>query len=137
MKVPPGRQVLSGLAISVIAIAIVTALVMLGSPTEQRMRRLDYRRVQNLRGITDAADLYWTRRGSLPLSLEDLSTEPGVNVMFRDPSTGQLYEYRALSDTTYELCADFQLNSVAVRSGFWSHGAGSQCFELVVREIRP
>ena len=78
------------LAIAVVALAIVTALILLGSPTGQRMRRLDDRRVEDLRGITDAANLYWTRRGSLPLSLEDLSAEPGVNVRSRDRSTGQL-----------------------------------------------
>ena len=137
MKVPTGRQLLSGLAIAVVTIAVVTALIQLGLPTDQRMRRLDDRRVEDLRGITDAADLYWTRRGSLPISLQDLSAEPGVNLRYRDSSTGRLYEYRVLSDTTYELCADFQLNSVVERSGFWSHGAGSQCFELVVRDIHP
>ena len=111
MKVPAGTQVFVGLAIGAVVVAVVGGLIVLGPPSEERARRLDERRVEDLRGITRAADLYWTRRGRLPSSLEDLSRESGVSVSARDPGTTQDYEFRVLDAETYELCARFDRNT--------------------------
>ncbi|MFQ5737884.1 MAG: hypothetical protein ACE5JX_02645 [Acidobacteriota bacterium] len=163
MKVPSGAHVLIGLAIGVVVVAVVSGLIVLGPPSEQRARRLDERRVEDLRGITRAVDLYWTRHGRLPTSLDELLRESGVNINSNDPSTTQLYDYRVLGDKTYELCAHFQrdspepsqpvskpkeravislddLDSLPVPAtppdkGFWSHGAGRQCFQPEVEEV--
>ncbi len=71
------------------------------------MRRLDERRVDDLRSISAELDIYWTREGTLPSSLEDLAKEPGVFVELYDPQTDQPYEYWVLDSNTYELCAEF------------------------------
>ena len=139
MKVPSGTHVLIGLAVGVVVVAVVSGLIVLGPPSEQRARRLDDRRVEDLRGITRAVDLYWTRHGRLPASLDELSRESGVNINSHDPGTTQLYDYRVLGDKTYELCAHFQRDlpepSQRVGKGFWSHGAGRQCFQPEVEEV--
>ena len=165
MKVPSGTHVLIGLAIGVVVVAAVSGLIVLGPPSEQRARRLDDRRVEDLRGITRAVDLYWTRHGRLPASLDELSRESGVNIDSRDPGTTQLYDYRVLGEETYELCANFQRDlpespdasgervervggdilvtnperlergSQRVSKGFWAHGAGRQCFQPEVEEV--
>lgn len=145
MKVLAGRY-LVGLATGVVVIAVVSGIVLLGPPTEERARRLDERRVEDLRGITRAIDLYWTRQGGLPSSLDELLRESGVSVNPRDPVTAQPYGYR-VDGKTYELCAEFQRDSVEqfplpVPDGFertrefWFHDAGKRCFQLEAREIR-
>ena len=140
MKIPAGQHVVIGLVIVVVVVAVVSGLVLLGPPTEGRTRRLDDRRVDNLREITRALDFYWTRHARLAASLDELSREPGVSLNSRDPTTAELYDYRVLGATTYELCAHFQRDSAEGSQGlgkdFWSHGAGRQCFQLEARDIR-
>ncbi|MDA2923313.1 hypothetical protein MYX65_01440 [Acidobacteria bacterium AH-259-L09] len=139
MKVPAGTHVLIGLAIGVVVVAVVSGLIVLGPPSEERARRLDDRRVADLRGITRAVDLYWTRRGRLPSSLDDLWQESRVNISSRDPGTAQVYDFRVLGAETYELCAHFQRNSAGpaqgLSRGFWSHGVGRQCFQLEAQKV--
>ncbi len=145
MKVPAGTTVFIGLAIGAVVVALVGGLIVLGPPSEERARRLDERRVEDLRGITRAVDLYWTRHGRLPSSLGDLSSESGVSVSARDPSTAQAYELRVLDAATYELCASFERTSADsgdsagraqdVSEDFWSHGVGRRCFRLDAQEV--
>jgi hypothetical protein len=157
MKMPAGTHVLVGIAVAAVLIAVVSGLIVLGPPNEERIRRLDGRRVEDLRGITRAVDLYWTRHGGLPTSLDELSGESGVNINSHDPGTSQPYDYQVLDDKTYELCARFQRDSPEptvrsaqprqapsttpasqrVRKSFWSHGAGRQCFRPAVEQVLP
>ncbi len=134
------RGRVAGAVLAVVALAaIVAGLVLLGSPAQERARRLDERRVQDLLVIAGAVDLYWTRRGALPSSLDDLSSEPGAKIAVADPRTSQAYEYRPVAERTYELCARFEAESPAsprgVRDEFWSHGAGRQCFSRDARKV--
>ena len=46
---------------------------MLGSPTEERARRVDARRVTDLQAIAAATNLFWTRHARLPETLDDLA----------------------------------------------------------------
>lgn len=145
MKVSAGTTVFTGLTIGVIVVAVVGGLIVLGPPSEERTRRLDERRTEDLRGITRAVDLYWTRHGRLPASIKGLSGESGLKVSVRDPGTAQTYELRVLDTATYELCASFERtstepgNSVGrtsdVSEDFWSHGVGRRCFRLDAQEV--
>ena len=145
MKVSTGTTVFTGLAIGVIVVAVVGGLIVLGPPSEERTRRLDERRTEDLRGITRAVDLYWTRHGRLPASIKDLSGESGLKVSARDPGTAQTYELRVLDTATYELCASFERMSTEpgnltgrtpdVSEDFWSHGVGRRCFRLDAQEV--
>jgi hypothetical protein len=135
---PP--QVVGGLLTVVAIAAIAIGMLILGSPAEERVRRLDERRVQDLTNIAEAVDLYWTRRARLPSSFDELRSEPGGSVGFNDPSTNELYEYQSLEAEKYELCAKFDRDSQGsgqtINDGFWSHGAGRQCFQREARTVR-
>lgn len=139
MRMRAGIHALVGLAIAVVVIALVSGVIVLGPPSEERARRLDDRRVEDLRGIALALDLYWSRHQRLPTSLDELSRESGVSISSSDPGTTQLYDYRVLDDTTYELCAHFQRDSSEpsqrVSESFWYHGAGRRCFQPKVERI--
>ena len=136
-----GKNIFIGVAVAVVIIAVVTGLITLDSPARERMLRLDNRRVDDLEKITHATNLYWTRHKNLPVSLEELSHEPGINIHFLDPGTAQPYEYRVLGDSLYELCAQFERESVTgtdktSASNFWSHGSGRQCFQLEAQDVK-
>src|SRR5919106_5278320 len=133
-------QILGGILTVVVLSAIVAALLVFGSPAEERARRLDARRVQDLTNIANAIDVYWTRHARLPASLEELRNEPVGHVDYHDPRTNDTYGYRSLEPNKYELCGQFDGDSRssdrASRDGFWSHGAGRQCFQREANKIR-
>jgi hypothetical protein len=109
---------------------------LVGPPAEARAQRLDARRETDLQALRLAVDLYWTRNGRLPESLDGVAREPGANIETRDPETAEPYGYAAKAADGYELCATFARRSDG-RSDFWSHGAGRQCFQVTAKPIRP
>ena len=135
-----GRHVVLGFAIATVAAAIVAGLMIVGSPGNERMRRLDDRRVRDLIDITRALNGYWTKHARLPSSLDELLESPGTAVQSRDPLTGQPYGFGVVGAKTYDLCADFQRESDEANSDrlgrFWSHGTGRRCFRLEAEETQ-
>src|SRR5688572_3877367 len=131
------RARLAGTVVTVaVAAAVVAGIYVLGSPVEERARRLDERRVQDLSGIAQAVDLYWTRESRLPASLDQLRSDSGATITLADPSP---YDYRHLEDGKYELCASFEgdsRDSNRFDNGFWTHRAGRQCFQREAKAIR-
>ena len=145
MTIYKSRYIVIGLVIAVFIAAVVGGLLLLGSPTEERMYRLDNRRVNDLKRISRGIDAYWTQYKRLPVSLDELLQQPLPNLnlstmSFRDPTTEQLYVYHTVGENTYELCAIFQRDSARKSQeqnrDFWSHGAGRQCFELVAHDVK-
>jgi hypothetical protein len=137
----PSRAQIAGTVVTVaVTAAIVAGIYVLGSPLEERARRIDERRVQDLSGIAQAIDVYWTRQSGLPASLDQLRTETGANVRVNDPGTRAPYEYRLMEEGKYELCASFEGASRdserGFDAGFWTHRAGRQCFQREARNVR-
>jgi len=128
------RGVIGLLVAVVVGAAIAAGLVMMGSPSEARSRRLDARRVADLAQIARNVDVFWSRRAHLPVSLDELGTELGLNLLPSDPDTGAPYEFTPLEENRYELCATFAGQSegepLRREDRFWVHGPGLVCFEL-------
>ncbi len=146
MKTPrKAMSVRAVIAISLVVAVLTVVIVgvtLLDSPAQERLRRLDERRVDDLRNIVRKLDIYWTREETLPASLQELAGEPGVFIELYDPESGRPYEYRVLSSNTYELCAQFSRDTAEERDHFyrdyWSHSAGRQCFDLEAQDVeRP
>ena len=110
MKLSLG-SVLFGASVTAVIAAVVVGLFVLGSPKEERARRVDNRRVADLNGIVSATDLYWTRHSQLPESLDDLAAEPGVRISTGDPASSDGYGYQPLDSARYEVCATFERES--------------------------
>ena len=138
MKLTLGTALFGAAATAVIA-AVTAGLFILGSPAEERARRIDNRRVADLQGIVAATDLYWTRHSRLPASLDDLTAEPGVRISTGDPARSEIYGYQPLDSASYEVCARFDRESGetarAPERNLWAHGPGQQCFQLEAEEI--
>jgi len=128
-----GKRALAIVLVGVVAAAVTAGIVIIGSPREERTRRLDARRVEDLQRLSRSVEVYHTRHERVPSSLEELSTEPGLGDIPRDPVTGEAYTYRMTGERSYQLCATFDRETTGVRADFWSHGAGAQCFTQEIR----
>lgn len=123
------------IAASVVVLAtIVAAIAVMGSPSRQRLMRLDERRVDDLDRIANAIQAYHAQHGSVPASLAALAAEPGVRVP-QDPESRQPYGYEVLGKTEYRLCAQFDTDTAESTEPqpwlrpSWVHGRGKQCFK--------
>jgi len=112
MNLSPRSIALAASATAVVA-AVAFGLALLGSPAQERERRIDARRVADLHGIAAASNLYWSRHSRLPASLDDLTAAPGLRVNTRDPLSSETYGYEALDSLRYEVCATFDGESPA------------------------
>jgi hypothetical protein len=128
----PRRHKLFGLAATAaVLIAVTLGFTAMGGPSSQRAVQADAQRTRHLHQIAEAI----RDRGTLPESLDQ--------VPFRstDPETGARYEYRPLSNASYELCATFasdnRLEAPTRRSTFWLHGPGRRCFQFDVKMTVP
>lgn len=94
--------------------------------------------VEDLGEIALRVGFYWNNHARLPVSLEELLSEPGGNVPITDPASDVPYEYRPLEGATYELCAQFERESQQRdqdrRPNIWPHGSGRHCFRREVRK---
>jgi hypothetical protein len=122
-------------SIAVVVAAVVAGLFILGSPAEQRLLRLDDRRVEDLRSLSRAADFRWTEDGNLPATAPELVDGQSLSRLPVDPSSGQPYEYRITAPRAFEVCGVFERPSRAADAGdFWFHEAGRRCFAFDVTE---
>ena len=126
-------------AVAAVVAAVIAGLKLIRSPGEERERRVDARRVSELRTIANGVDLYWTREGRLPVSLDELRAAQLGGLYYEDPETRRPYEYRVLGDKGYELCAEFVRHpgdeGRHLHGDFWTHGAGRQCYRLDARKV--
>lgn len=135
-----GRTLLVAAAV-IVAATLAAALWVMESPAQQRDRRIDQRRTQQLDAIADAVDAWVAGNKRLPSSLAELANQPGLSLAVVDPVDGKPYGYRATAEFGYRLCARFS-TSTADRDGspdhfgwydqHWLHPAGPYCFERTV-----
>ena len=131
----------------VVAVAIIAAFFIIGSPATQRDRRFDQERISGLQTIQYEIVNYWQAKGKLPQSLTDLDNDVYGFVPPVDPETGVAYDYKATGALTFELCADFKTSSVnntttaypkavpypyAPYNDNWNHDAGRVCFNRTI-----
>ena len=55
------RSIVFGASVAAVVAAVAAGLIILGSPAQERERRIDDRRVADLHGIAAATNLYWSR----------------------------------------------------------------------------
>ena len=116
-----------------VIIAVLAGLYLSGSPGEQRLLRLDERRISDLRQLSNAISSYWERAGRLPQDLAVLVDGQRLRSLPADPLTDIVYAYEITDVDSYRLCAEFSRASLqTMPEDFWAHPAGQRCFELEV-----
>jgi hypothetical protein len=136
-----GIRILVSAVVAAVVAAIVVAIAILGSPSVQRKRKLDQRRVQDLITIEGDMSAYWHRHDTLPPDLVTLTHE-GFRTPTSDPERGNPYGFTITGTDSYRLCADFSFDSKEDPQPWyysprgersWAHGQGRQCFDLTVQ----
>lgn len=88
------------LVILVLAISFIVA----GSPLDAQKEAYDINRLEAFSQLSNEIDTYYSTNKSLPEKLEHLNAS---NKPHLDPETKQPYEFIAVNQTTYQLCATF------------------------------
>jgi hypothetical protein len=88
---------------------IIWSFTIMGSPTQQRVWRLDDRRISDLQNIQSQIISYWQQKEKLPISLIELSDPISGYSLPVDPEfeIGKIYEYTPKENLSFELCATF------------------------------
>ena len=142
-----------GIVSAIVLIAIVSGVVIIGSPATQRAKMLDATRVNDLSTIQNQI-VYsqWQTKGTVPANLDALKDPISGYTLPSDPETKASYEYKMLSKNSFELCATFKtevgtttINSITgkqVTSPYpygnnminenWQHGIGRTCFTRTI-----
>lgn len=147
-----GFRIFVMIIIASVASAIVTGLILSGSPEKERSRQFDAARVSDLQQITFALDAYFNYQNRLPSTLEELLARRDYPISsILDPWSRNPYEFTVIDADTYKLCAIFEAQSntgidtnyVPVRpkaypgftaEDFWFHEAGHSCYIIDVQK---
>ncbi len=142
------RTKMFAIAAAIVVLAsIVGGFVVMGSPMTQRKMRFDAEKTADLQNIQWQIVNYWQQKRALPNALGDLSDPISGFMTPNDPESGEVYGYRKISNLSFELCANFNLENKKTNSGGdmyaypaikgseqdnWQHAAGRACFERTI-----
>ena len=135
---------------AVVALSLVLGFYVMGSPLTQRLKRMDAERINSLTQVQWQIINYWQKKGELPKDINELNDPISGFIIPIDPETGMPYQYEAVDNQVFKLCANFSLESVgnsttpaklpyiSPESENWSHKAGKNCFERKIdQELYP
>jgi len=97
--------------LALIIAAFISSLFIVESPAAARNRRIDERIINNFYNIESAINTYYNTNQKLPASFEELKKEPMATDSLIDPSTREMFGYKVVSSTAYQLCANFRTDN--------------------------
>lgn len=134
--------------IAVVAMSVIAAFFIAGSPADQRLKRFDDQRIGDLQQIQYQIGDYFQNKQKLPAALSDMNDSFRNVIVPQDPESHSDYGYRIRGLNSFSLCATFHLPSAAGidqkypqsisgpgyygPSANWDHTAGEQCFERTI-----
>lgn len=130
----------------VVLVSIIIGFFIVGTPSDQRNRRFDDQRVQDLQLIQSQVVDYWAKKEILPLQLTAMQDNISGFIVPVDPDTKGTYEYNITGPLSFELCSVFVSSnqdepSTKGRSYYapyddyqqnWFHDAGRTCFTRTI-----
>ncbi len=140
-EIKPKNKVILTYLIATLVITVgslIGSFFFVESPAEARDRKHDEKVLGQFTELDSALNTYYTKYNKLPDTLEQgMAETPYLSLdKFKDPITGQAYEYKRLDNDTYELCADFKTDNrdikdqaMYVYSDRWPHETGYQCLK--------
>lgn len=143
MTTRPFQRTFAIAAAVIAGIALTLGFIVVGSPFTVRLRKLDDRRVEDLRAIHAAIQRMVIERPTdkpklkrpLPSTLDEVaahvrSEQYQSELSLHDPQTGAVYVYRVTGETQYELEATFTLSRSRKQDMFWNHPAGTHVYQF-------
>ncbi len=125
---------------------IVYGFFAVGSPFKQRLNRFDQQKVSDLQNIQWQIVNYWQQKNKLPNTLNDLTDSISGFKAPVDPQTQEAYTYQKTGNLSFNLCANFNVDSKNINTpalrypegpygtkmDTWDHGVGNICFERII-----
>lgn len=148
-----GRKYFAWGASLFVVLSVAVGFFVMGSPQTQRLIRFDETRVNNLQMVQSQIVIYWQQKQVLPKTLSDLKDPISGFIIPTDPATGVSYEYSATGKLSFQLCAAFSRDTVALvisktvpvlaaypygdyvgdaSNENWQHGVGRVCFDRTI-----
>lgn len=140
-------KILAWIVSFITLVSIVLVFFIIGSPTTQREKRFDEKRVSDLQMLQDQIVNYWIQKQMFPMQLNGLEDSISGFIVPTDPETKLSYEYKIIDALSFELCATFKtsnndadkiINKEVFSSPFgqfkqnWSHKAERTCFTRTI-----
>jgi hypothetical protein len=140
------------IVIGVVVVVLGVSLFFVGSPAEERERKFDVTRTNDLASIQSNIVEFYRVKKTVPTQLADLKDDVRNIQVPLDPKTKVSYEYVKKDDVSFTLCANFALESDDVQDGrytqpmyypyekgpfmnggdVWKHGPGRVCFDRML-----
>lgn len=139
----PLAKIFAWVTSGLILLAIIAGFFIMGTPQEQRNKRFDEQRVQNLQVLQSEIINYWQVKGILPRDLQALANNVTGFTAPVDPASKEPYEYEIKDELNFSLCANFASASGDTKvttprfdyygyEANWDHGAGRVCFDRTI-----
>ncbi|MFP4515045.1 MAG: DUF5671 domain-containing protein [Parcubacteria group bacterium] len=118
-----------------IIFALGLAIIHMESPQTTRDKKIDEKTLRDFDDINMNVNMYYNDKEELPQSLEDLKANTNLNSYPGNTVSLEDIDYNKLSETEYELCADFETSNLDdentnLRYGTNRlHDSGYQCLE--------
>ncbi|MDD4661662.1 MAG: DUF5671 domain-containing protein [Candidatus Pacebacteria bacterium] len=115
--------------LAIVLIGLVSAFLIVESPTETRNRKIDQNILQDFNNIKYSIDNYYNKYQKMPQDLIDVQED--FNII--NPQTNEKYTYNVIVGTRYRLCTEFLSSNLEKKynyyDGTWKHDKGYQCIE--------
>lgn len=138
--------------------ALACAFIVVGTPANQRLIRIDNQKISDLQSVQWQIINYWQQKKRLPKSLDNLNDPISGFMVPHDPESGlgKEYTYSTTAKLSFEICANFNLPTpktgtptkdgvgmpasvlemdTMYRPGIdenWEHGSGTHCFKRTI-----
>lgn len=99
------------ISLGIIIISISTGFYVIGSPKTQRLMKYDQNKLNDLQMISTSIKYFSDEHKRLPKDLTELRSDSSMSFRSTDFQTNELYEYSIIDQTSYSLCAVFNLDS--------------------------
>lgn len=106
---PKGARLIGYFALALIIMTVVSGVLIMGSPSQVRLYRLDDQKVDDLQSIQWQIVDYWQTYEKLPKTLSDLTNNISGYAAPQDPQSGEAYGYEVIpgKQPAFKLCATF------------------------------
>lgn len=121
---------IASLGVSVVVLSILIFSIA-GNPFRQQLIKLDSKRLSEFSKINIKIESYFQTNKKLPSNLSELDNLD-KNLPIVDSETKKQYEYKIVSNSSYELCTEFSVDSKETADSYYdsqrtTHTKGYDC----------
>ncbi|MBI4652846.1 hypothetical protein HY750_01175 [Candidatus Kuenenbacteria bacterium] len=138
----------------IIIAALIGGCFFVESPQETRDKKQDYMVVEKFSNLERAINSYYSSKKKLPENFEELLSNGFIQMPdeTENSKTKEKFEYKIISEDSYELCATFKTSNFndpygpydhsnyydpSIQYDQWPHNKGYQCIKKPIQSMIP